>query len=182
MAELTKKLIADYFAGNWSCQVFINGEVNHKVEFRWSEEYVKFSAPRIKSEWWLLSESGEKEGKSNPVVVAWRSDKRSWVNMWHNESGGYSEQQWTSQNEVNGITVLYGSLRERTTDGGLPTEHIAMCELKDENNFKYTILSYRKGILEMVAKRTGTVREINVIQAKRDETVISHIESDTLQD
>lgn len=181
MAELTSKLVSDYFAGTWICKVYINGELKYDLELRFTEESGKYSVHGVKLNFWFSTVNGDK-GENKQIIVNWRSDKLSWVNMWYNESGGYSEQQWTSQEEVNGITVLYGSLRERTAEGGLPTEHIAMCELKDENNFKYTILSYRKGILEMVAKRTGTVREINVIQAKRDETVISHIESDTLQD
>jgi hypothetical protein len=170
MAELTTKLVRDYFAGSWSCQVFINGELNHELEFNWAEESDKYSVPAIKLEWRWLPGSGDKEEKNNQVIVAWRSDKRSWVNMWYNASGGYSELQWTSQEVVNGITVLYGSLRERTSDGGLPTEHIAMCELNDQNNFKYTILSYRKGILEMVAKRNEIDQEMNAIAEEQPET------------
>ena len=173
MTELTTKLVRDYFAGNWSGQVFINGELIHELEFNWTEESGKYSVPRVKLEWWLLSDSKNKEKKINHIIVAWRSDKRSWVNMWYNESGGYSEQQWTSQEEVNGIPVLYGSLRERATEGGLPTEHIAMCELNDQNSFKYTILSYRKGILEMVAKRTGTEDEMIALTDKLTEKTIS---------
>lgn len=169
MAELTTKLVRDYFAGSWTCQVFINGELNHELEFKWTEESGICSVPRVKLDWWLLSDRQDNEEKCNQIVVAWRSDKRSWVNMWYNESGGYSEQQWTSQEEVNGVTVLYGSLRERTTNGGLPTEHIAMCELTDQNNFKYTILSYRKGILEMLAKRNLTPDEMNTITEKQAE-------------
>jgi hypothetical protein len=169
MAELTTKLVRDYFAGSWSCQVFINGELDHEIEFKWTEEYSKYSVPRIKLDWWHLSDRKNKEEKNNHIIVAWRSDTRSWVNMWYNESGGYNELRWTSQEEVNGVTVLYGSLRERTSDGGLPTEHIAMCELTGKNNFKYTILSYRKGILEMVAKRTVTPDDMNTITEKQAE-------------
>jgi len=44
-----------------------------------------------------------------------------------------------------------------------------MCELKNKNNFKYTILSYRKGILEMVAKRNETPDEMNKIAEKQVE-------------
>jgi hypothetical protein len=171
MAELTKKLVTDYFAGIWSCQVFINGELTYDIGFKLTEESGKFSVPSVKLEYWLLPDSGNKQEKNNQVIVAWRSDKLSWVNMWYNESGGYSEQQWTSQEEVNGITVLYGSLRERTTDGGLPTEYIAMCELTNRDNFKYTTLSYRKGILEMVAKRTGTIHEMDTITDKQKKMV-----------
>jgi hypothetical protein len=173
MAELTTKLVRDYFAGSWSCQVFINGELDHELEFKCTEESGKYFVPRVKLDWWLLSNKQEKEEKSNQVVVAWRSDKRSWVNMWYNESGGYNELRWTSQEEVNGVTVLYGSLCERITDGGLPTEHIAMCELIDQNNFKYTILSYRKGILEMIAKRTSTDNEMTALTEKQAEKTIS---------
>jgi len=167
MAELTTKLVREFFAGSWSCQVFINGELNHEIEFNCTEESGKFSVPRVKLEYWLLTNNGKKEEKSNQIIVAWRSDKHSWVNMWHNESSGYSEQQWTSQEQVNGITVLYGSLRERLTDDGLPTEHIAMCELLDQNSFKYTILSYRKGILEMKAKRIGTTTDEMIVHPEK---------------
>ena len=169
MAELTSKLVRDYFAGSWLGQVYINGELIHELEFKWTEESGRYSVPRINLEYWLLNESGDKEEKNNQIIVTWRSDNRSWVNIWYNESGGCSEQQWTSQEEVNGITVLYGSLRERTTEYGLPTEHIAMCELNDQNNFKYTILSYRKGILEMIAKRTCTETEMIAFSDKQVE-------------
>jgi hypothetical protein len=167
MAELTTKLVREFFAGSWSCQVFINGELNHEIEFNCTEESGKFSVPRVKLEYWLLTNNGKKEEKSNQIIVAWRSDKHSWVNMWYNESGGYNELQWTSQEKINGNTVLYGYFRERNTEGELPTEHIAMCELLDQENFKYTILSYRKGILEMSAKRTiPAVDEMSVLTEK----------------
>lgn len=169
MAELTTKLVRDYFAGRWSGQVFINGELIHELEFKWTEESGKLSVPHIKLEWWMLPDTGDSKEKTNRIIVTWRSDKLSWVNMWYNESGGYSEQQWTSQEVVNGVTVLYGSLRERTTDGELPTEHIAMCELNNQNSFKYTILSYRKGIMEMVAKRTGMADEMYASTKKQAE-------------
>jgi hypothetical protein len=45
-----------------------------------------------------------------------------------------------------------------------------MCELNDQNNFKYTILSYRKGILEMVAKRNEIDQEMNAIAEEQPET------------
>jgi len=169
MAELTTKLVRDYFKGSWSGKVFINGEFTNEIIFTWTEESEQYSVPNVKLHWKIMSDKLNIEEKDNRIISVWRSDKHSWVNMWYNKSGGYSEQQWTSQEEVNGITVMYGSLRERATEGGLPTEHIAMCELIDQNNFKYTILSYRKGILEMIAKRTSTENEMISFSEKQAE-------------
>ena len=169
MAELTSKLVRDYFKGSWSGKVFINGEFTNEIIFTWTEESEQYSVPNVKLDWKIMTDKLNIGEKVNRIISVWRSEKRSWINMWYNESGGYSEQQWTSQEEVNGVTVLYGSLCERITDGGLPTEHIAMCELKNKNNFKYTILSYRKGILEMVAKRNETPDEMNKIAEKQVE-------------
>ncbi len=164
MAGISAKLVSDYFKGSWSGKVFINGEFINEIIFNWTEESDRYSVPNVKLEWKLLSESGNKTKKDNRIIAVWRSDKSSWVIMWYNESGEYNELQWTSQEEVNGITVLFGFLRERNTEGKLPTEHIAMCELNNQSSFKYTILSYRKGILEMNAKRTGTARVGNATQ------------------
>ena len=163
MAELTTELVRDFFNGSWSGKVFINGEFINETIFNWTEKSDRYSVPNVELEWKLLPESGNKTVKTNRIIAVWRSDKRSWVNMWYNESGGYNELQWTSQEEVNGITVLFGHLRERNTEGELPTEYIAMCELINQNSFKYTILSYRKGILEMNAKRIAkAVDRLNV--------------------
>ena len=162
MAELTEKLIREYFKGSWSGKVFINGGFTHEIAFNWTEESIQYSVPNIKLEWRLVTDGINKSDKNNRIIAIWRSDKCTWINIWNNESGGFSELRWTSQEEVNGITVLYGFLHERKTDKEIPTEHIAMCELQDKQNFKYTILSYRKGILEMVAKRTGISDEMNV--------------------
>lgn len=167
MAGITAKLISDYFKGSWSGKVFINGEYINEIIFSWTEESDRHSVPNVNLEWKLLPESGNKTVKDNRIIAVWRSDKSSWVNMWYNESGGYNELQWTSQEKINGNTVLYGYLRERNTEGEFPTEHIAMCELLDQKNFKYTILSYRKGILEMSAKRTEpAVDEMSVLTDK----------------
>lgn len=155
MVELTAKLIRDYFKGSWLGKVSINGDFINENIFNWTEESDQYPVPNVKLEWKLLSESGNKAKKDNQIFSVWRSDKSSWVNIWYNESGGYNELHWTSQEEVNGMTVLFGFLRERTNDSKLPTEYIAMCELNNQNSFKYTILSFRKGILEINAKRTG---------------------------
>jgi hypothetical protein len=170
MVELTAKLIRDYFKGSWSCKVFINGEFINEIIFNCTEESDRYSVPNVKLEWKLLSESENKTKKDNQIIAVWRSDKSSWVNMWYSESGGYNELHWTSQEEVNGIPVLFGFLRERTNDSKLPTEYIAMCELSNQNSFKYTILSYRKGILEINAIRTGkAVDRMNVHPEIQDE-------------
>lgn len=170
MADITAKLVSDYFTGNWACEIFINGEHHNNLEFLCEEESGKSGVPHVKLTWWLLSDNHNLEAKDNQIIVVWRSDLRCWVNMWYNESGGYNELQWTSQEEVNGNTVLYGYLLERLPEGGFPNEYIAMCELQDQNSFKYTILSYRKGILEMFAKRTGGHVVMNSM-AKEEEQV-----------
>ena len=41
-----------------------------------------------------------------------------------------------------------------------------MCELFDQDNFKYTIRSFRKGILEIVATRIRTAKELNELLGK----------------
>ena len=168
MADITSKLVSDYFAVNWTCEIFINGEHQNNLEFICEEESSKSAVPRVNLTWCLLSENHNKVAKDNQIMVVWRSDLRCWVNMWYNESGGYNELQWTSQEEVNGRTVLYGYLLERLSDGGAPTEHIAMCELNSQNSFKYTILSNRKGILKLMAKRTGGLYVMNSIAKKAE--------------
>ncbi len=169
MAAITAKLVRDYFKGSWSGKVFINGEFTNEIIFTWTEESEQYSVPNVKLDWKIMSDKLNIEEKDNRIIAVWRSDKSSWVNMWYNESGGYNELQWTSQEKLNGNTVLYGYLREINTEGEFPTEHIAMCELLDQEKFKYTILSYRKGILEMNAKRPSTENEMIAFSEKQAE-------------
>ena len=89
-----------------------------------------------------------------------------WFHLWHNEFGGYGEIQWTSQEVVNGVKVLYGFVHECKQESDDPTDHIIMCEMFDKDNFKYTIRSFRKGILEIVASRIRTQQGAECIIGK----------------
>jgi hypothetical protein len=47
-----------------------------------------------------------------------------------------------------------------------------MCEFYDTDNFKYTIRSFRKGLLEIVAKRIRTGMELNELLAKQVDGIV----------
>ena len=57
-----------------------------------------------------------------------------------------------------------------------PTDHIVMCEILDNDNFRYTLQSFRKGILEIVARRIRTAKELNALLEKQAKTAISFSE------
>jgi hypothetical protein len=48
-----------------------------------------------------------------------------------------------------------------------------MCELYNKDNFKYTIRSFRKGLLEIVAHRIRTGKELNALLKEQTKGVIS---------
>jgi len=56
------------------------------------------------------------------------------------------------------------------------TDHIIMCEIFDQDNFKYTIQSFRKGNLEIVATRTRPAKELNELLEKQAESALSFAE------
>jgi hypothetical protein len=94
-------------------------------------------------------------------VAGWRGDIKRWCCMWYNEFGGYGDLQWTSQEIVNNVTVLYGSIHECKQESDDSTDHIVKCEIIDNDHFKYTIKSFRKGLLEIDAKRIEIGAELN---------------------
>jgi hypothetical protein len=49
----------------------------------------------------------------------------------------------------------------------------------DQNNFKYTIRSSRKGLVEIVARRIRTAKELKALMEKQSEKV--HSLSETTQ-
>ena len=51
-----------------------------------------------------------------------------------------------------------------------------MCEMFDKDNFKYTIRSFRKGLLEIVAKRIRTSKELNALLKKQAAGIASFAE------
>lgn len=106
-------------------------------------------------------------------VAGWRSDIRRWSHIWHNEFGGFGELHWTSQDVVDGVTVLYGFIHEFKQETDDPTEHIVMCEMHDQDNFKYTIRSFRKGLTEIVSNRIRIGKELNTLLDKQVAKAIS---------
>ncbi len=50
------------------------------------------------------------------------------------------------------------SVHECKQESDDPTDHIVMCEMYDQDNFKYTIQSFRKGLVEIVARRIRTAK------------------------
>jgi hypothetical protein len=161
MAELTAKLFRDYFGGSWSGRISKNGEFQREIEFNWPEAFGKFSSIGAEAGMIVPPGLGVQDNTRQVVISGWRSDTRRWCTQWYNEFGGYGELQWLSQEEVNGVTILHGSLHECKQESDDPTDHIATCEMYDQDNFKYTIQSFRKGLVEIMARRIRTAEELN---------------------
>jgi hypothetical protein len=77
---------------------------------------------------------------------------------------------------VNGISVLYGFCHECKQESDDPVDHIVKCEILDKDSFRYTLQSFRKGILEIVARRIRTAKELNVLLEKQADTATSFSE------
>jgi len=176
MAELTAKLFRDYFGGSWSGRISKNGEFQREIVFNWPELKGKFSS--IGAEEGLIAPPGlgVQDNTRQVAIAGWRSDTRSWCAHWYNEFGGYGELKFNSQEVIEGVTVLHGSLHECKQESDDPTDHIAMCEMYDQDNFKYSIRSFRKGLVEIVGRRIRTARELNEILEKQAYTVVNFME------
>ncbi len=166
MAELTAKLFRDYFGGSWSVKIAKNGDFQREIVFNWPEAFGKYSSLGIEAGLVVPPYTGVLDNTSQVAFAGWRPDVRRWVHTWHNEFGGFGELQWTSQEEVEGLTVLHGFIHECKQEGDDPTEHVIKCEMFDKNNFKYTISSFRKGLTEIVAKRIKTAEELKKLMKK----------------
>jgi len=176
MAELTAKLFRDYFCGSWCGKVSKNGEFQREVIFNWPEAFGKFSALGTEAGFVVPPHSGGLDDSRQLSIAGWRADIKRWSHVWHNEFGGYGEVQWTSQNNLDGITVLYGFGHECKQETDDSTDHIVRCEMYDHNNFRYTLQSYRKGVLEIVATRIRTAKELNELLEKQSESAMSFAE------
>ena len=179
MAELTAKIFRDYFSGSWSGKITKNGEFQREIIFNWPEVFGKFSSIGVDEGMIVPPGFGIQDNTRQVAISGWRSDTRRWCAEWYNIFGGYGELQWLSQEEVNGVTILHGSLHECKQEGDDPTDHIAVCEMYDQNNFKYTIRSSRKGLVEIVARRIRTAKELKALMEKQSEKV--HSLSETTQ-
>jgi hypothetical protein len=176
MSELTAKLFRDYFGGSWCGKVSKNGEFQREVVFNWPKAFGKFSCFGTGEGLVVPPGLCVQDNTRQVAISGWRSDTRRWCTQWYNEFGGYGELQWISQDEDNGLTVLHGSLHECKQETDDPTDHSAICEIYDQDNFKYTISSYRKGLLEIVATRIRTAKELNELLEKQACTTISFSE------
>ena len=173
MSKLTAKLFRDYFGGSWSGKVTKNGEFQREVIFNWPVAFGKFSC--FGTEEGLVVPPGlcVQDNTRQIAISGWCSDTRRWCTQWYNEFGGYGELQWISQDEVNGVIILHGSLHECKQETDDPTNHIARIEIYDHDNFKYTIQSSRKGLVEIVATRIRTAEELNALLQKQADTTLS---------
>jgi len=163
MPALTAKLFRDYFGGSWISRITKNGEFQREIVFNWPVAFGKFSAIGTEAGLVVPPDTGVLDNTRQLSISGWRADVNAWNQVWHNEFGGYGELQWTSQDIVNGVTVLYGFCHECKQETDDPTDHIIMCEMVDQDNFKYTIRSFRKGVTEIVAKRIRTANELSTL-------------------
>jgi len=176
MAELTPELFRDSFGGSWSADITWNGGLKRRVVLNWPELNGKFSSLGTATGLIAPPGGGILDDTRQVAISGWRPDIRRWVHIWHNEFGGYGEIQWTSQEKVDGMTVLYGFGHECKQECDDPTDHIIKCELYDQDNFKYTVKSFRKGLLEIVARRIRTAKELNALLEKQASTAVSFTE------
>jgi hypothetical protein len=176
MSELTAKLFRDYFGGSWSGKISKNGEFQREIIFNWAELGGNYSSLGTEAGRIVPPCGGVLDNTRQIIIAGWRSDIRRWCYTWHNEFGGYGELQWTSQDIVNGLTVLYGFMHECKQEVDDPTDHVVMCDMFDQDNFKFTIRSFRKGLLEIVARRIRTGRELNALLDVQAGTVVSFAE------
>ena len=170
MAQLTAKLFRDFFGGSWSGIITRNGDFKRKVVFNWPELSGQYSSLGTGTGLIAPPGGGILDDTRQVAISGWRHDTRRWVHLWHNEFGGYGEIQWTSQEVVNGVKVLYGFVHECKQESDDPTDHIVMCEILDNDSFRYTLQSFRKGILEIAATRIRTAKELNALLKKQSGT------------
>jgi hypothetical protein len=173
MPALTAKLFRDYFGGSWIGRITKNGDFQREVIFNLPELQGNFSSLGIEAGMIAPPGLGILDNTRQVAVAGWRSDIRCWCAQWYNEFGGYGELQWTSQEVVNGIRILYGSLHECKQEGDDPTNHIVLCEMFDHDHFRYTVQSFRKGVLEIEARRIRSGEELNAILKRQAVSAVS---------
>jgi hypothetical protein len=176
MAELTAKLFRDFFGGSWHGRISRNGEFQREVVFNWPELSSNNSCLGAESGLIVPEGAGVLDDTRQVSISGWRHDMRRWCQVWHNEFGGYGEIQWTSQAVMNEKNIIYGFCHECRQESDDLTDHIVKCELLDNDNFVYTLQSFRKGIIEIIARRVRTAKELNALLEKQAKTAISFSE------
>jgi hypothetical protein len=171
MAQLTPNIFRDYFAGSWVGRITRNGEYQRKILYNWPKAFEKYSSLGIEAGRIAPPNMGALDDTRQVAIAGWRTDIRRWIQVWHNEFGGYGEIQWTSQEEINGITTIYGFAQETKQETDDLTDHILMVEMIDNDNFSYTIRSFRKGIVEISFRRVKTSEDLKELIENQVERV-----------
>ena len=160
MAALNAQLFRDYFSGSWIGSLSKNGEFLRHVTFNWPSTSGNYSSIGAESGLIVPTNTGALSNTNQISIAGWRSDLKQWCAVWYNEFGGYGELKWTSKEIENGKTTIFGTVHECKQEGDDPTDHSAICELIDEKRFKYSIHSFRKGLLEISASKILTDEEL----------------------
>jgi len=173
MAQLTPSIFRDYFAGSWAGKISRNGEFQREIIFNWPKAFEKYSSLGTETGMMAPPNIGALDDTRQVAIAGWRADTGRWTQVWHNEFGGYGEIEWTSQEEINGITTVYGFGQETKQETDDLTDHILMMEMIDKDNFKYTIRSFRKGHVEILFKRIKTSEVLSELIKNQVKKVIS---------
>ena len=160
MAVLTGELFRNYFGGSWLGKITKNGEFQREIVFNWPNAFEMFSAIGTEEGLTTPPGIGFHDDTRKVSVAGWRQDIKRWCITWHNEFGGYGEAHWTTQETVNNITSIYGFCNECKQESDDLTNHIILCEMLDQDHFKYTINSFKKGLVEIKARRVRTAEEL----------------------
>jgi len=167
MARVTANIFRNFFSGSWSCKISRNGLFQRDIFLQWPQAFEKFSSLGTSEGLVVPQGQGVLDDTRQIAIAGWRSDLQRWCFTWFNEFGGSGELQWTSQEEINGVKVLYGFVHESKQESDDPTEHIIRCKIVDEDNFTYTIRSFRKGVVEIVARRVRSGEELEDLMKKQ---------------
>jgi len=177
MPELTAKLFRDFFSGSWLGRITKNGEFQREIEFNWPKAFQTFSSIGIEEGFVAPPGTGFLDNTKQIAIAGWRNDSRKWCAHWYNEFGGYGELQWISQDKISDVIVLHGSMIESKQEGDDATIHSVVCEIPDQDHFKYTIQSYRKGTTQIEARRIRTGKELKTLMEKQAEQVSGFLET-----
>jgi hypothetical protein len=171
MAELTAELFRGYFGGSWLGKITKNGEFQREVLFNWPVAFEVNSAIGPEEGLKTPPGSGFHDDTKKVYIAGWRKDVRRWCMTWFNEFGGYGKTQFTSQARIDGKTLIYGFCTECKQESDDPTNHIVLCEIQDEDNFKYTIKSFNKGLVEIEARRIRAAKKLKSLMQQQDNAI-----------
>ena len=172
MAALTSELFRNYFGGSWLSKIFLNGQYLRDIEFNWPEAFGgKFTSIGTEAGFMVPRGAGFYDNTRKVEIAGWRQDLKRWSVIWYNEYGGYGEMNWTCQEFINGVQFLYGYGRECKQESDDPTDHILSCEMEDQDNFKCSLRSFKKGLIEIHAKRIRTSEELHVLIKSHDQGI-----------